>query len=213
MRMIVTNLSAVQRSFDLQFADGTMVNELIPAGCAIAITDIDPFDVNTDKLTRELVFAQGAITVTFEPEPDDLVGLGISRVLDEGTDLGQFFTSINFIGGAVTAAPSLVPGRVDVTVTAGSGTLDANDFREYVALSGLQDDSNLVFTIPDKAKHDPPKLQLKVYRNGVLQNPGSLNDYVVTESGGPGTGFDTITFATGSAPLAWESLWASYVLY
>ena len=37
-------------------------------------------------------------------------------------------------------------------------------------------------------------IQIWVHVNGVRQREGALNDYSVTESGGAGTGFDTITF-------------------
>lgn len=35
---------------------------------------------------------------------------------------------------------------------------------------------------------------VEVYLNGSLQRQGALNDYTITESGGGGTGFDTISF-------------------
>lgn len=84
-------------------------------------------------------------------------------------------------------------------------------FRENVEVTGSLNGINLVYTIPDKAVHDPPRLQVKVYRNGQRLLPGPANDYEVSESGGVGTGFDTITL-TSDPPLPGESLWADYVV-
>jgi len=48
-------------------------------------------------------------------------------------------------------------------------------------------------------------IEMRVTVNGVRQNEGSANDFTASESGGPGTGFDTITFTyvplTGDAIL------------
>lgn len=214
MKMIVVNKRSEQFSFEVPLADGTVIRELIPAEGTLEVTDIDPFDINTYKLLRQLVFRDEFLTVTFECEPDDLICFGIARIQDEGVDLGQYFTSLNFIGGAVTASASATPGVADVTVTGtATGGLEIGDFKEYVALSGAQNGTNLVYTIPDKAIHAPPGFQLKVYRNGVLLNPGVSNDFTASESGGAGTGFDTITFATGSAPKSYECLWAAYTVF
>lgn len=43
-----------------------------------------------------------------------------------------------------------------------------------------------------------------VYFNGVRQLPGAGNDYTRSESGGPGTGYDTVTFAV--APRSGDNL-------
>lgn len=82
--------------------------------------------------------------------------------------------------------------------------------RENIPLVGTQNGVNLVFTIPDLAIHDPPRSQVKVYRNGQRLLSGAVNDYVVSESGGVGTGYDTITF-TSDPPILGENLWADYV--
>lgn len=82
--------------------------------------------------------------------------------------------------------------------------------RENISLVGVQDGSNLVFTIPDLAVHNPPGSQIKVYRNGQRLMPGPSNDYVVSESGGVGTGYDTITF-TADPPILGERLSADYL--
>jgi len=77
--------------------------------------------------------------------------------------------------------------------------------REGIPLTGMYDGSNISFTTPE------PFIQtsganIKVYLNG--QRLRAANDYVVSESGGPGTGFDTVTVAT--PPKSYESLIADY---
>jgi len=58
-------------------------------------------------------------------------------------------------------------------------------------LTGAINDSNTVFTT---ASDFTPGSEA-VYFNGVRQREGAGNDYVRSESGGAGTGYDTITFA------------------
>ena len=88
----------------------------------------------------------------------------------------------------------------------------ADDFREGVELVGTKDGVNTVFTIPggEKAVHVPPGLQIKLYRNGFRQNLGVGNDFVVSESGGLGTGFDTVT--VDPAPRNYEILLVDFVV-
>lgn len=215
--MIVTNNQPEQYSLEVPLASGTVIRELIQPGCTLIVLNIDPYDINRNKLLRNEVFSNGHLSVRFECEPDDLICLltsGINEVRDEGVTVATGVQVLNFVGPGVVAADA--GGNVtDVTVTSNAplGVITVDDFREYVVLSGVQNGVNLIFTIPDKAIHDPPKLQLKVYRNGVLQHPGIGNDYVASESGGAGTGFDTITLAAGTAPIANEKLWANYVLF
>lgn len=87
----------------------------------------------------------------------------------------------------------------------------ASDFRENIALLGTLDGVNTVFTIPggEKAVHLPPGLQIKLYRNGVRQKLGVACDYTVSESGGLGTGFDTVT--VDPAPKSYEILLVDFV--
>jgi len=76
-------------------------------------------------------------------------------------------------------------------------------------LVGAKDGTNLVFRTPE------PFLQtvataIRVHRNGVLLEMGSGNDYTIEESGGPGTGWDTVVLAA-IPPKLWEKLTADYV--
>jgi hypothetical protein len=83
-------------------------------------------------------------------------------------------------------------------------------FRWNQELIGLKNGSNLIFTTPEKFVQDSTVV-VQVYRNGKGPlNLGASNDYTVSESGGVGTGFDTITF-NGPAPLSNEYLSADYI--
>lgn len=65
--------------------------------------------------------------------------------------------------------------------------------------SGVIDGVNTLFTTSSFFQED----SIAVYYNGQRLRRGASNDYVVSESGGIGTGFDTIdlTFAPRSSPM------------
>ena len=87
----------------------------------------------------------------------------------------------------------------------------AGDFRENIAPVGVLDGVNDTFTLPggEKAVHLVSGLQIKLYRNGFRQKLGVGCDYTVSESGGVGTGFDTIT--VDPPPLSYEILLTDFV--
>jgi len=85
-------------------------------------------------------------------------------------------------------------------------TIPASKHRFAVALAGVINGVNVVFTTPEKFRHDPPRAQLALYYNG--QRLFILDDFTVTESGGPGTGYDTVS--TLFAPRPGDKLWADY---
>lgn len=81
-------------------------------------------------------------------------------------------------------------------------------FKVEVPLLGTKDHVNLLFTTPDKFL----PTTLCVYFNGMRMKKGIGNDYVVSESGGPGSGYDTITLLdAGLAPYLVEQLFADYI--
>ena len=82
-------------------------------------------------------------------------------------------------------------------------------FRTGSGLVGTQNGSNVVFTVPggDKFTHNLPFLTIQVYRNG--QRYKLIEDYTISESGGAGTGYDTVTFEV--PPLPDDNLLADYV--
>lgn len=71
--------------------------------------------------------------------------------------------------------------------------------------AGAIDGANRVFTT---ATTFTPTT-LSVYRNGQLQTKGS--DYTISESGGAGTGFDTVTFAVPCTPKTGGVVLVNYV--
>jgi len=84
---------------------------------------------------------------------------------------------------------------------------DSAKIREGISLIGSYDGVNLTFMTPDKFVQTT-KIRIKVYLNGQRLNVGAMNDYTIVESGGPGTGYDTIVVAV--APKSYENLIADY---
>lgn len=86
----------------------------------------------------------------------------------------------------------------------------ASRYRTAQNLVGLKNASNLVFTTPSQEKylHNLPFFTIAVYYNGVRLT--LLDDYMVMESGGLGTGFDTIVL--NEAPYIDDHLQADYVI-
>ncbi len=71
--------------------------------------------------------------------------------------------------------------------------------RTGVVLIGTIDGVNMVFTTPDFFLNDGTT-SILVYYNGVRLELGAGNDYTLSESGGPGTGFDTVTLPFAPVP-------------
>ena len=88
-----------------------------------------------------------------------------------------------------------------------SDTIRLSRFKVEVPLLGTKDHSNLIFTTPDKFL----PTTLAVYLNGIRIRQGLDEDYVVSESGGPGAGYDTITLNPAFAPRLNEQLIADYI--
>lgn len=74
-----------------------------------------------------------------------------------------------------------------------------------VELLGAIDGLNTSFTTPD----DFEPSTLAVFYNGQRLKEGALDDYIVSESGGAGTGFDTII--TTIAPKIGDRLLSDYL--
>ncbi len=83
-------------------------------------------------------------------------------------------------------------------------------YRAAQGLVGPKNGVNETFTTPglEKFVHNLPFLDISVYYNGVRL--ALLDDYMVVESGGAGTGFDTIIMNV--APLATDHLFADYII-
>lgn len=93
--------------------------------------------------------------------------------------------------------------------TASQLFLSSGRFRTGLDLVGVKNGSNLTFTVPggDKFTHNLPFLTIAVYLNG--QRLRLIDDYVINESGGPGSGYDTVMLEV--APRSADKLYADYV--
>jgi hypothetical protein len=107
-------------------------------------------------------------------------------------------------GGGNPAAPgpgdSVVLNIASLTV---AGRHIIRDFQQ--ALTGPQDGFNTVFTTSSYFIPSGPSKE-SFYLNGVLLRQGVTEDYTVSESGGVGTGFDTITMAFAPRSNDWLAI-------
>jgi len=86
--------------------------------------------------------------------------------------------------------------------------LATDRIRTGVGLVGVMDGLNLAFSTVERFSHNLPFLTIEVYYNGVRLT--LLNDYTISESGGLGTGYDTVILVT--APLPGDHLTTNYVV-
>ena len=86
----------------------------------------------------------------------------------------------------------------------------ARRYRTGQGLLGPKTGLNYTFIVPggEKFVHNLPFLTIAVYFNGVRQT--FIDDYAIIESGGAGTGFDTVVMNV--APLYFDHLTADYVV-
>lgn len=82
-------------------------------------------------------------------------------------------------------------------------------FRTGLDLVGPRNGANLVFTVPggDKFTHNLPFLTIQVYFNG--QRLKLIDDFMISESGGSGSGYDTVILEV--APRTADKISADYV--
>jgi hypothetical protein len=87
----------------------------------------------------------------------------------------------------------------------------ANRYRVGQNLVGPKNGSNVLYQTPglEKYTHNLPFLDISVYFNG--SRLALLDDYLVLESGGFGTGFDTIMLLV-PPPLPNDHLLADYII-
>lgn len=84
--------------------------------------------------------------------------------------------------------------------------------QDDIQLVGIVNGINTIYTIPDGIWIQNPPYKIIVYKNGVKQVLG--DDYFISESGGPGTGYNTITFVVppASNPAPPDYLTADYYI-
>lgn len=81
-------------------------------------------------------------------------------------------------------------------------------FRWNKGLVGTKDGINKVFVTPDLIFVQSGEIVIRIFYNGQRFSIGSSCDYVVSESGGVGTGYDTVTLSV--APQSFDALTADY---
>lgn len=83
-------------------------------------------------------------------------------------------------------------------------------YRTGQGLIGVKNGINTTFQVPgtETYVHNLPFLTIQVYLNGVRLS--LLDDYMVVESGGPGTGYDSVILAV--SPRANDHLLADYIV-
>lgn len=80
-------------------------------------------------------------------------------------------------------------------------------FQFGIGVIGPKDGVNRVYATPEKFRR-----MIGFYRNGVKLEIGVGADYTMSESGGPGTGYDTLTLvAVAPPPRVAENLQVDYV--
>lgn len=87
-------------------------------------------------------------------------------------------------------------------------------FKQNVTLDGTKDDINREFTVPAPDKFIDGTLGANIFRILVKHDGRELVqgvDYFVSESGGVGTGFDTVTFIS-FVPGPEDTIFADYVV-
>lgn len=92
---------------------------------------------------------------------------------------------------------------------ANGGSGPANEARIREPLNGVINGVNTVFTSTQYIDRTVAGKEEYVLYNGQFFVEGSGNDYVISESGGVGTGYDTITFAF--APRSGDVLEIIYI--
>lgn len=149
----------------------------------------------------------GAITASVTAEDYQVYYLSRLRQVIYGNTAGKHWYD-DFLGEGILSLKDLT-ASIGVSVVVRVG----------VALVGPKDGSNRVFrTTPDVFEHDlgGTGQTIEVFHNGrrLIQTTSmdpSIGDYWVEESGGVGTGYDTINLLT-FAPVARSSLVANYRL-
>ncbi len=102
------------------------------------------------------------------------------------------------------ASTKIFPGTGGSSVTINTGS-----HRTNVVPLGAIDGVNTVFTSPEDFVHNGLSDEM-VYLRGLRRISGVGSDYVASESGGVGTGYDTVTFL--DAPKSGDILLLDYFL-
>ena len=223
MKMFIKNCFHLQFSTDVEDSHGEMIRVLIQPGETARIDNVDPFYINQDKLFRDEVkfLCAGVQTgeellVWFECEDTDLVAFNAKICLPGGVaECGQLLVAdecgtFRPIGPGADGDVLIWDAAEDLGVKFGAGGgsgLTLSKYKVQQALLGTKDGVNTVFVTPSDFEEET----IQVYLDGVRLARGVGCDYAASESGGGGTGWDTVTLAAAKAPIATDNLFADYI--
>jgi hypothetical protein len=145
-----------------------------------------------DQKTAAQIVSSETVSVTQE-DFQSYVLSQIKRII-HGNAVGRWFDD-----------PTVVPSNIKVLIDLVYGS------RYNVELLGVKNDVNRTFTTPDKFLHQSyygAEPRIRMMHNG--RRLIEADDFTVSESGGVGTGFDTVTVVSFS-PSSRSRLTADYV--
>jgi hypothetical protein len=169
----------------------------------------------TDPCKPAVTVASSTTLVTVGPGAPSVVTAGgppIVLVLQQSTVVVEAPGAPALIIEVCKQGPPGPPGPEGPEGPPGLG-LDLSDVREDEQLVGAVDGVNKIYVLPygDKALVADPGVKIKVFYNGQRLHEGGANDYTTSESGGAGTGFDTVTLIH-VAPKPGDILTADYIV-
>jgi len=170
------------------FSDGKPVWGLLQVGAAA--TDGNAFATHSNDLGQISFIRYDSTFDSFEAAAiADVQGRTIVYAYSRRTELGS------------TPEEAF---RTDVG--GGYARPDSGTFRFNVAPAGVQNGVNTVYTAPENFDDNT----IQVHVNGMRMAKGASNDYTTSESGGVGTGYDTVTLVF--APIAEDQLLFDYAV-
>lgn len=148
--------------------------------------------IEVSASTTIIVVSGGGIPAVVETGGDPVVLVAQTSTIDVSVD-----QDAPVVIECCTQGPAGPPGDTGPQGPPGAG-IPIGNFKDDVVPDGAVNGTNTVFTLPggDTAYHfavgSGPRI--KVYLNGVRLTEGVTCDFIVLESGGVGTGHDTIQF-------------------
>ena len=96
-----------------------------------------------------------------------------------------------------------------VSVFRDPDALHLSQLRFSIELTGAKDGFNQVYATPEPFMTEPIAIMIRVFLNG--QRLTYEHDFLISESGGPGTGYDRIVLID-TRPLSFDELRADYMV-
>ena len=186
--------------------------DAVAAGDPVALSGIDDrvFRGRADAVQKTRVFAVAAVSAPAGPVP--VVRRGRAAGVLSGATPGTVYY-LAAAGGLQTEMPLGAGDRI-VVIGYASSSLDlevliheipvTHRLRFGVEPNGVKNGVNTVFQTPENFV----QASLQVYFNGVRIHEGGGNDFIVSESGGAGTGYDTLDLVV--PPFSFDRLVVDY---